>query len=237
MKNRYENLPTGVKKNIGQFNDQIFSAFNQIQDKIDDYKNALFCFMDEKRIRFHHHYDIENYLKKILNERQLIILKKLQTIDQKFSHIPLSDKLTIRFGILHKNKKRKPGGGGASRVRRIKILTKQQQNKKIMEQIFDKYFNKTLELESFYDYIFHILQIFNNLQKLINPENFIKYKDVLFIKEIIQKTNEFIDLFNVILNMESETLNYKNLLKIQNEIYKNLKLYIKIQKINLDKNI
>jgi len=238
MQNRYQKLLTsGLKTKITQYNIQeITGAFNDIQNIINDYKLGINYFLNEKKYVTIYGYRSEGFIKKILSTEQFKIFDRLRSIDQKFHTIPKDQRLLLRY--YEQNKK---SGGRNRMVGGAAPQTHQQStdtsNKIILKQILQKSASGTLQLTDFYTYLRSTLAMLNKLQVLLSPENFIKYKDVLFIKETLQRANELLQLFSTILDLNSKDINYSQLHEIQNYVFKQLKIYIKIKKMDFQKNI
>lgn len=227
---KYFLLPTGIKKLITEYNqNEISQYFNIIQTLIDDYKISFEHFINEKKYKNIYKSRLNIYLRKVLNDRQYNIFKKLKMIDEKFYNFDENYKLNKRmynnYILINNNMMQ---GGVAYSHSLIK-----ENNNIIFRQQLIKYFSDELQLENFYNYINNSLKLLNHLQTLINPEKFVKYQDFVYIKEIISKTKFIIFL----MDFNSKDANFENIVEFQNYFYKQLKIFILINQYNLRNNI
>lgn len=234
MENRYQKLTSGLKTKITQYNIQeIMGAFNDIQNLINDYKLGIYYFLNENKYINLYSYRSEQIIKKILTNDQFNIFNRLRSIDQAFHKISKNQRLSYR--VVKQNNK---GGGRYNMVGGgAQQTTSNVDNKKILKQIMQKSNKGILQLTDFYTYLQNTFDMLDKMQKLLSPENFVKYKDILFIKETLQRAKELLQLFSAILDLDSKDINYRKLDEIQNYLFKQLKIYIRIKKLEFQKNI
>jgi len=231
---KYNLLPIVIKKYITEYNQyEISEMFNTIQTLINDYKISFEHFMNEKKYKNIYKSRVYDYFRKVLNHKQYKIFIKLKKIDEKFYNFDENYKLHKRIIEDDGSRNHKMMGGGERFIIKNKEDEKKENNNKILQKILKKHESGELQLENFYNYIHDSLHLLNILQTMINPEKFVKYQEIIFIKETIKKTKFIIFMMDTILNFNSKDLHFEYIIKLQNYFYKQLKIFILIHQYNL----
>lgn len=225
MTNRFEKyLTTGLKHHSSEYlSDEIMSLFNGVQDKINDYLVAIDYFLQEDKHLRLYNVNLQKFLQKVMTSNQLRIYKQLQNLDRLFAFPYAKTEKRYRL-YLHQQQQR---GGGGSR----------EHPQSIMRQIMKKFSTGDYAITSFYLYLKNSLKMFKQMQNLLDPEQFVKYKDILFIKDAIERASNIISLFQTMIDIKSPAINYTNMNNLQMRFLKNLKSFIQMKKKYLQQNI
>lgn len=231
MNNRYQKLlSSGLKSHIYQYDElQIMDLFNNIQNSIENIKEPILFFLTEgfySRIYRENH---DSYIREKLTPDQFNIFIQLRRIDNQCTNVNQEERMEMRrhrtFGPEGLHFPNFLLGGGGGKTKKTKQENAQQMRKILSRYPWEKLW-KELKIRNFYQYLARTVDMFINLQSILDPQKFTELKDVLVIKEIIAKANGILDTFHSIFSINSLEVNYSLLYQLQDLMMEKLVQFI-----------